>query len=158
MRASSAATWSTGGPRLCLTQKGRTAAAYSATACFTNHHWLVTPVFSASGLKEHLVTHEWRATCSDTVLMMVCRRLLDIEGWASDMTLLRQQVAATNRKLNQMRLASRLPGWYTNPADGHSWVLKHMVGWHLHLALAFCAAHGVCYRALWRLVRLARGL
>lgn len=41
---------------------------------------------------------------------MSCRRLLDIEGWASDMTRLRQQLAATDRKLHQMRLASRLPG------------------------------------------------
>ena len=42
--------------------------------------------------------------------MLACRRLLDIEGWASDMTLLRQQMSATNRKLHQMRLVSRLPG------------------------------------------------
>ena len=51
----------------------------------------------------------WCQIWSQTWLL-ACRRLLDIEGWASDMTLLRQQMAATNRKLQQMRLASRLPG------------------------------------------------
>lgn len=48
-------------------------------------------------------------------MLMPCRRLLDIEGWGSDIMLLRQQLAATDRKLQQMRLASRLPGWHTPP-------------------------------------------
>ena len=47
---------------------------------------------------------------SNATNLLACRRLLDIEGWASDMTMLRQQLAATNRKLQQMRLTSRLPG------------------------------------------------
>lgn len=41
---------------------------------------------------------------------MPCRRLLDVEGWTNDITLLRQQLLATDRKLHQMRLSLRLPG------------------------------------------------
>lgn len=36
------------------------------------------------------------------------RRALDAEGWLSDVTILRKQLAAVDRKLHQMRLADRL--------------------------------------------------
>ena len=38
------------------------------------------------------------------------RRALDMEGWAKDVTLLRRQAAAVDRKLHQMRLVDRLEG------------------------------------------------
>ncbi|BDA49231.1 Coiled-coil domain-containing protein 77 [Coccomyxa sp. Obi] len=37
------------------------------------------------------------------------RHLLDVEGWTNDITLLRKALEATDRKLHQMRLSSRLP-------------------------------------------------
>ena len=36
------------------------------------------------------------------------RRVQDAEGWASDVTLLRKQLLAVDRKLHQMRLMDRL--------------------------------------------------
>ena len=36
------------------------------------------------------------------------RRALDAEGWLSDVTILRKQLAAVDRKLHQMRLMDRL--------------------------------------------------
>ena len=42
--------------------------------------------------------------------VLLCRRLLDVEGWAADIAMLRQQVAAADRKVTQLSLASRLPG------------------------------------------------
>ncbi|KAK9814374.1 hypothetical protein WJX72_004785 [[Myrmecia] bisecta] len=36
------------------------------------------------------------------------RRALDVEGWVSDVTILRKQLAAVDRKLHQMRLKDRL--------------------------------------------------
>lgn len=51
------------------------------------------------------------------------RRALDAEGWLSDVTILRKQLAAVDRKLHQMRLMDRL-----------------QVGW-LHSLIFTCFAH-----------------
>lgn len=53
------------------------------------------------------------------------RRALDAEGWLSDVTILRKQLAAVDRKLHQMRLMDRL-----------------QVGW-LHSVILTCSAHVV---------------
>lgn len=37
------------------------------------------------------------------------RRAADMDGWISDVTLLRKQIAAVDRKLTQMRVMERLP-------------------------------------------------
>jgi hypothetical protein len=46
---------------------------------------------------------------------MLCmrRRLLDVQGWAADAGLLRQGLAAAERKLTQLALVQRLPGAQT---------------------------------------------
>ena len=46
---------------------------------------------------------------------LASRRLLDVEGWTNDITLLRKALEATDRKLHQMRLSSRLPGAIASP-------------------------------------------
>lgn len=63
-----------------------------------------------------------------------CRRLLDVEGWTNDITLLRKALEAIDRKLHQMRLSSRLPGGIDcipRTASGR------MACVALHLALSF---------------------
>lgn len=52
---------------------------------------------------------------ADVVNAGACRRLLDAEGWTNDITLLRKALEATDRKLHQMRLSSRLPGEISFP-------------------------------------------
>ena len=44
----------------------------------------------------------------DQVKQLEIRRALDAEGWLSDVTILRKQLAAVDRKLHQMRLMDRL--------------------------------------------------
>jgi len=57
------------------------------------------------------------------VKQLEVRRALDAEGWLSDVTILRKQLAAVDRKLHQMRLMDRL-----------------QVGW-LHSLILVCSAH-----------------
>lgn len=44
----------------------------------------------------------------EQVKLLETRRALDAEGWLSDVTILRKQLAAVDRKLHQMRLMDRL--------------------------------------------------
>ena len=44
----------------------------------------------------------------EQVKLLEIRRALDAEGWLSDVTILRKQLAAVDRKLHQMRLMDRL--------------------------------------------------
>lgn len=44
----------------------------------------------------------------EQVKQLEIRRALDAEGWLSDVTILRKQLAAVDRKLHQMRLMDRL--------------------------------------------------
>ena len=44
----------------------------------------------------------------EQVRQLEVRRALDAEGWLSDVTILRKQLAAVDRKLHQMRLMDRL--------------------------------------------------
>lgn len=44
----------------------------------------------------------------EQVKQLEIRRALDAEGWLSDVTILRKQLAAIDRKLHQMRLMDRL--------------------------------------------------
>ena len=44
----------------------------------------------------------------DEVKQLEVRRALDAEGWLSDVTILRKQLQAVDRKLHQMRLVDRL--------------------------------------------------
>lgn len=44
----------------------------------------------------------------EQVKQLEVRRALDAEGWLSDVTILRKQLAAVDRKLHQMRLMDRL--------------------------------------------------
>ncbi len=59
----------------------------------------------------------------EQVKQLEVRRALDAEGWLSDVTILRKQLAAVDRKLHQMRLMDRL-----------------QVGW-LHSLIPICSAH-----------------
>ena len=44
----------------------------------------------------------------EQVRQLEVRRALDAEGWLNDVTILRKQLAAVDRKLHQMRLMDRL--------------------------------------------------
>lgn len=48
------------------------------------------------------------AQSQEQVKQLEIRRALDAEGWLSDVTILRKQLAAVDRKLHQMRLMDRL--------------------------------------------------
>ena len=47
-------------------------------------------------------------------LSCVCRRAMDKQGWSNDITLLRRQATAVDRRLCQMRLKDRLAGEYSD--------------------------------------------
>ncbi len=69
---------------------------------------------------------EQLCTClqaQEQVKQLEMRRALDAEGWLSDVTILRKQLAAVDRKLHQMRLMDRL-----------------QVSW-LHSLVLTCSAH-----------------
>ena len=55
----------------------------------------------------------------EQVKQLEIRRALDAEGWLSDVTILRKQLAAVDRKLHQMRLMDRLQ--VSAPLEGFAW-------------------------------------
>ena len=55
----------------------------------------------------------------EQVKQLDIRRALDAEGWLSDVTILRKQLAAVDRKLHQMRLMDRLQ--VSAPLEWFAW-------------------------------------
>ena len=55
----------------------------------------------------------------EQVKQLDIRRALDAEGWLSDVTILRKQLAAVDRKLHQMRLMDRLQ--VSAPLERFAW-------------------------------------
>lgn len=67
----------------------------------------------------------------EQVKQLEIRRALDAEGWLSDVTILRKQLAAVDRKLHQMRLMDRLQ-------VGHPTITMLLGFGALHEASASC--------------------
>jgi coiled-coil domain-containing protein 77 len=58
--------------------------------------------------EEHIAELEARCTkLKEANRSLEMRRQLDVDGWTADVTLLRKQLAAVDRKLLQMRLIDR---------------------------------------------------